>query len=358
MYPLGDLNDDGQVDAAFQSGDVMFGNRDGTSFSAAASTTVSGRFAVAEFTGDGLPDIIASAASGIVVLANTRSHTNHAPTVSAGPDATLPFSATQGEDCASITAAAADVDSHALTFDWRRDGTFVSDRPSVTLCGLVPGSYLFTVTVRDGRGGVATDSVRSRSRRSRRSSCGPRWPGPGDWSLVEDATAAGGLRAFDPNLGAPKVTAPPAPPASYLALRFFADPTQTYKLWIRLKAVANSWANDSVWVQFSGATDVAGVQKFQIDTTSGLAVNLEECSGCGVSGGAGKTTAGARRTPMACCFGSADTPDRRSASILIQTREDGVSIDQVVLSAEKYLTKRPGSAKNDATILPSTQPPH
>ena len=77
-----------------------------------------------------------------------------------------------------------------------------------------------------------------------------------------------------------------------------------YKLWIRLKAAANSWANDSVWVQFSGATDVAGVQKFQIDTTSGLAVNLEECSGCGVSGWGWKTTAGARRTPMACCFGS------------------------------------------------------
>jgi hypothetical protein len=37
--------------------------------------------------------------------------------------------------------------------------------------------------------------------------------------------------------------------------------------------------------------------------------------------------------------------------IQFQTREDGVSIDQVVLSSEKYLTARPGSAKNDATIL-------
>ena len=40
--------------------------------------------------------------------------------------------------------------------------------------------------------------------------------------------------------------------------------------------------------------------------------------------------------------------------IVIQTREDGVSIDQVVLSAEKYLTTRPGTAKNDKTILPAT----
>ena len=40
--------------------------------------------------------------------------------------------------------------------------------------------------------------------------------------------------------------------------------------------------------------------------------------------------------------------------IWIQQREDGVSIDQIVLSAEKYLTTRPGAAKNDQTILPYT----
>jgi hypothetical protein len=43
-------------------------------------------------------------------------------------------------------------------------------------------------------------------------------------------------------------------------------------------------------------------------------------------------------------------------TIVIQTREDGVSIDQVVLSAEKYLTTRPGTAKNDRPILPATIP--
>jgi hypothetical protein len=40
--------------------------------------------------------------------------------------------------------------------------------------------------------------------------------------------------------------------------------------------------------------------------------------------------------------------------MIIQTREDGVSIDQVVLSSRKYFTTRPGLAKNDATILPFT----
>ena len=44
-------------------------------------------------------------------------------------------------------------------------------------------------------------------------------------------------------------------------------------------------------------------------------------------------------------------------AIVIQTREDGVSIDQVVLSAERYLTQPPGPAKNDRTILPATRAP-
>ena len=41
-------------------------------------------------------------------------------------------------------------------------------------------------------------------------------------------------------------------------------------------------------------------------------------------------------------------------AVVVQRREDGVSIDQIVLSAEKYLTVRPGTAKRDTTILPRT----
>ena len=40
----------------------------------------------------------------------------------------------------------------------------------------------------------------------------------------------------------------------------------------------------------------------------------------------------------------------------IQTREDGVMIDQIVLSAVKYKTTRPGAVKNDNTILVMTVP--
>ena len=36
----------------------------------------------------------------------------------------------------------------------------------------------------------------------------------------------------------------------------------------------------------------------------------------------------------------------------IQTREDGIGIDQIVLSAVRYIQKAPGVLKNDTTILP------
>jgi hypothetical protein len=36
----------------------------------------------------------------------------------------------------------------------------------------------------------------------------------------------------------------------------------------------------------------------------------------------------------------------------IQTREDGVLIDQIVLSATRYAASPPGAASNDATIVP------
>jgi hypothetical protein len=38
-------------------------------------------------------------------------------------------------------------------------------------------------------------------------------------------------------------------------------------------------------------------------------------------------------------------------TIRIQTREDGFSIDQIVLSPSTYLNSSPGALKNDNTIL-------
>ena len=86
-------------------------------------------------------------------------------------------------------------------------------------------------------------------------------------------------------------------------------------------------------------------------TTSGLAVNLEECSGCGVSGRGWEDDGwGAmNRNGVLRQFYAAG-----EFAVVVRRREDGVSIDQIVLSSEKYLALRPGAAKNDTTILPQT----
>ena len=101
-----------------------------------------------------------------------------------------------------------------------------------------------------------------------------------------------------------------------------------------------------MWVQFSGAASAP----YTAGTTMGLSVNLEECSNCGESGWGWEDDGygAVNKNGVLLRF------DPGPQTIVIQTREDGVSIDQVVLSAAKYRSTRPGTAKNDRTILPAT----
>src|SRR5438034_979325 len=81
---------------------------------------------------------------------------NHAPTASAGPDQTL----TLGSDCAAgvtLTATASDPDGDALTYTWTSSlgtttGATISLTPPV-------GTYTSTITVDDGNGAFASDTV-------------------------------------------------------------------------------------------------------------------------------------------------------------------------------------------------------
>jgi hypothetical protein len=170
----------------------------------------------------------------------------------------------------------------------------------------------------------------------------------GAWRQVGDDTAANEIRLQHPNANAPKLNAPLANPVNYIEFSFVADKTQVYKLWMRLKAENNYWGNDSVWVQFTGAKDTAGNPLYAIGSSSGLAVNLEECSGCGISGWGWEDDGWGAVNVNGTLL---HFPDGGLQRIRIQTREDGVSIDQIVLSAEQFKTVRPGKAKNDTTIL-------
>lgn len=300
------------------------------------------------------PQPFAGFVSGIATADFNRA--NRPPTVSAGRDFTVAYPAVNGYgDDYSIDASGEDPDLHELRYEWRNSaGAVVSREQSFWPQNLRPGRHTFTVTAYDGRGGHASDSmVLTVLPYEEIIFHAYDFPSQGAWRRQHDDTAASGALIRHPNANAPKLAAPLAYPANYIEKTFAADPTQTYKLWLRLKADGNHWSNDSVFVQFEGATDQNGDPVYQIGTTSGLAVNLEECSNCGISGWGWEDDGWGARDLL----GSARVRFPNGVGrIRIQTREDGVSIDQVVLSSNRYAATRPGTAKNDTTILVPTVP--
>jgi hypothetical protein len=170
----------------------------------------------------------------------------------------------------------------------------------------------------------------------------------GAWIVTPDATAAGGARLQNPDAGAAKLTLALAAPVSYFDLTFTAEAGKPYRLWVRSTAQNDAYWNDSVYVQFDGSTDANGNLVNGIGTTSGAAVSLEDCSGCGEQGWGWQDNAyGTGALGPLVYFARSGAQRMR-----VQVREDGVGVDQVVLSAVKYLTKAPGALKNDTTVLP------
>jgi hypothetical protein len=345
---LGDFNNDGHLDALSWGGAMLFGDgRGGFGPPFAFAIETPNGFAY-DWNRDGLLDIV----YGGQIFLNERRAVNRPPVANAGPDRSyLYHEQFQDDEWCERTTLSSDPDLHALSIEWRDEtGTpFTCSFPPHA-----PGTYTFTLTVRDGRGGQSTDTMRVTIA-----------PAPeivlhwinyaenqGNWRLEPDGAAASGYRFRYPDAGAPKVNAPLADPSGFVDLRFAADPTQTYKLWVRLKADNNYWGNDSVWLQFTGAVGATGQPVYQIGTASGLAVNLEECSDCGVSGWGWEDDGwgAVNRNGTTLRF-----PGGGIQRIRIQVREDGVSVDQIVLSAVAYRTTRPGKAKNDTLILPPTR---
>src|SRR5687768_5045036 len=175
----------------------------------------------------------------------------------------------------------------------------------------------------------------------------------GNWSSVADSLAAGGARIANADLGAAKIVTPAANPSNYAELNFTASAGTPYRLWIRGKSANNSPYNDSVFVQFSGSLNSSGSAVYRIGTTSATEVNLEDCMGCMLSAWGWQDNGwGVGVLGPQIFFQSTGTQ-----TIRIQVREDGISIDQIVLSPSTYLFSSPGALKNDNVILaPSATP--
>jgi Carbohydrate binding module (family 6) len=168
----------------------------------------------------------------------------------------------------------------------------------------------------------------------------------GNWQLVSDSAAAGGKALTSVDNGWSTTDAPLATPAAYVDFTFPADAGTRYRLWLRMRATGDSKWNDSVWVQFSDATNDAGAALYPLGTASGLLVNLEPCSNCGLSGWGWQDGAYWLSQSSTVRFARSG-----SHTLRVQLREDGVRIDQVVLSPQTYLNGAPGPVVNDSTIV-------
>ena len=172
----------------------------------------------------------------------------------------------------------------------------------------------------------------------------------GTWAVVADSTAAGGFAIGNPNLGAAKIGTPLATPKNYFQLSFPAYSGKAYHFWIRARSLNNATSNDSVYVQFSDSVNSSNTAVYRIGTTSAAPVVLQACSGAAIQGW-GWTDNGWCGLGSAIYFQTTGTH-----TIRVQTREDGLSIDQIVLSPQTYLSTAPGKTVNDAIKLAANLP--
>ena len=173
----------------------------------------------------------------------------------------------------------------------------------------------------------------------------------GAWQIVpNDASAASGRRVWHPNAGVQFDAQ--ANPTHYFQLTFHARANTPYHLWIRGRAENDSDTNESVWVQFSDSVTSAGAPTFRIGTTDKTEVNLEDCLDCNVQGWGWQDNgwiATGGQMGQDIYFASTGMH-----TIRVQTRQDGFSIDQIVLSPNTYLTSSPGVPQNDTVKLTRT----
>jgi hypothetical protein len=273
---------------------------------------------------------------------------NQPPTVALSApaaNAVVPVGAT-----ITLAAIASDPDGVVSRVDFYVNDQLVgnSSGPGFTVPWLVPasGTYRTYAIATDDRGVTAASGTISIGTKSEVVLYASEVVTmAGNYKLLADSTAAGGYALWNQNRApkkvTPKVFAVSAAPSSYAEFTFFAEAGRPYQLWLRGRAESNDPTNDSVYVQFDGMAAA------RIGTTAALTVNLEDAASAGVSGwgwqdnGYGVGVLGA---PV--------TFERTGLQkVRFQPREDGLMIDQIVVSPEQFRTTAPGALKDDTTIM-------
>ena len=171
----------------------------------------------------------------------------------------------------------------------------------------------------------------------------------GDWTSASDGSSPNGTKLQSRDDGASTTGSALANPTNYFDVTFNAAAGVPYRIWLRLEASANSKFNDSVWLQFSDA-QISGTAAYPIGTTNGLLVNLAtDSSASSLSNWGWQNSAYWLSQPTTVTF-----PTDGPHTLRVQIREDGVALDQIVLSPSRYLSSSPGGVTNDSTIVPKS----
>ncbi|HEX7021029.1 MAG TPA: endonuclease/exonuclease/phosphatase family protein, partial [Gemmatimonadaceae bacterium] len=165
----------------------------------------------------------------------------------------------------------------------------------------------------------------------------------GKWARESMSGAIGGVAVRQPDAGAPKVATALANPANYVEFRFNADAGKGYRIWLHGHADNDSWANDSVHLQFSNSVTATGSAEWRMGTTSSTVIVLEECSGCGVSGWVWRDNGYGTGVLGPMVYFASSGPQ----TLRVQTREDGLALDEVILSPKKYAAVSPSSPASE-----------
>lgn len=166
----------------------------------------------------------------------------------------------------------------------------------------------------------------------------------GDWVRTADASAVGGFAMRNKNDADPDQ--PASPNNNFFERSFSAQAGVAHYLWFRMKAEGNHHLNDSVWVQFSGTVDAGGAPIYRIGSTSAIKVVLQSCDGAAMSNWGWRDAGWCGVQGGSIAFEATGVQTMR-----VLQRQDGVSIDQMVISSSTYATAPPGTFINDTTLL-------
>ncbi len=277
--------------------------------------------------------------------------TNASPTASPGG----PYSGKPGTAIAFNGASSRDPDGSISAYKWEwGDGTSAGSGATPSHTYTSAGTYTVRLTVTDNAGATASATTTASVQTQTTTAADIVLTAAdvrvirGNWARISSTTGAGGQLMSSTDHGWSLPDAPLAKPADYFEAPFMAAANTSYHVWLRLRAAGNSKYNDSVWVQYTGAVNGQGAPLWRVGTTSAQVVNLEACSGCGVSGWGWQDRA----------YWVSATPVRFEAAgpqtIRVQTRQDGVQVDQIVLSPVKFFSTAPGAPTNDGTVFPRT----